>query len=79
MTESTGPLLSVRAEAHRTVMPDYVVLSGRLVASRTSKVEALQAAAAALSQLTDALSGLGGTPLAAPTIRNPLTGQPARP
>ncbi len=64
MADEEGVVLSVRGEAQRMVAPDSVVLAGSITAWRTSKPDALGAAAAALDRLTAELSGLGGVPLA---------------
>jgi hypothetical protein len=66
-------LLSVRAEAERTVDPDRAVLHGQLGLIRGDKAEALQAAAVALDSLTVGLKRLGGVALTASTFRHRLT------
>lgn len=73
MTDPSGPVVSVRAEARRTVAPDYATLSSAITVSRGSKAAALQAAGAALERLTADLASLGGVPLTVDTGRRPLT------
>jgi uncharacterized protein YggE len=72
MSETTGPLLSVRAGAQQLVDPDYVLLTSSITLSRNSKAEALTAAASALERLTTDLTSLGGVPLVTGTDRAPL-------
>jgi hypothetical protein len=71
-SETITALLSVRGEARVTVAPDFVVLSGVLRATQDTKAEALEVAAAGLSQLTTELGSLGGVPLTVGSQRRPL-------
>jgi uncharacterized protein YggE len=73
MNEPTTALLSVRGEARATVAPDFGVLNGVLRATRDTKPEALEVAAAGLSQLTSDLGSLGGVQLTVGAERRPLT------
>jgi uncharacterized protein YggE len=73
MSDPTGPLLSVRAEARQTVAPDYVTLAAAVATSRESKQDAVHAAARDLDHLTAALAALGGVVLTSETGRRPLT------
>jgi uncharacterized protein YggE len=72
MSEPATALLSVRGEARATVAPDFGVLNGVLRATQATKPEALQVAAAGLSQLTSELGSLGGVPLTVGSERSPL-------
>jgi uncharacterized protein YggE len=72
-SETITALLSVRGEARVTVAPDFVVLNGVLRATQNTKAEALEVAAAGLSQLTSELGSLGGVPLTVGSQRQPLT------
>jgi uncharacterized protein YggE len=72
MSEPATALLSVRGEARATVAPDFGVLNGLLRATQATKPEALQVAAAELSQLTSELGSLGGVPLTVGSERSPL-------
>jgi uncharacterized protein YggE len=58
MSEPATALLSVRGEARATVAPDFGVLNGVLRATQATKPEALQVAAAGLSELTSELGSL---------------------
>lgn len=71
--DDEGTVLSIRAEAQRTVAPDSVVLGGGITTWRVWKPEAVAAAAAALDHLTAELSALGGVPLTLNTKRSPLS------
>ncbi len=66
-------LVSVRSEAETTVDPDSGTLYGQITLTRAEKAGALHAAAVAVDALKDALERLGGVPLSAATVRNPLT------
>jgi uncharacterized protein YggE len=56
MTDRGGVLVSVRGEARRTVAPDSALISGVVAVTRASKADATRAAAAALDELTAAVS-----------------------
>jgi uncharacterized protein YggE len=71
MTEQT--LLSVRAEARRTIAPDYVTVHCGLSTKADSKVAALAQLRAAQQVLIGALTELGGTPLTVESRRSGLT------
>jgi uncharacterized protein YggE len=71
--DPAGLLLSVRGEARRMVPPDYALVAAMIASSRGSKVEAVQAAAAALDSLTTDLATRGGVALDAGSGRRPLT------
>jgi uncharacterized protein len=73
MSEPATALLSVRGEARATVAPDFGVLNGVLKATQATKPEALQVAAAGLSQLTSELGSLGGVQLTVGSERSPLS------
>lgn len=72
-SETITALLSVRGEARVTVAPDFGVLNGVLRATQDTKAEALEVAAAGLSQLTSELGSLGGVPLTVGAERRPLS------
>ena len=72
-SETITALLSVRGEARVTVAPDFGVLNGVLRATQDTKAEALEVAAAGLSQLTSELGSLGGVPLTVGSERRPLS------
>jgi uncharacterized protein len=63
----------VRGDARQTVPPDSAVLAGQVVATRSSKQEAVRAVATALDALTSELASLGGAPLTVETTRSALT------
>jgi uncharacterized protein YggE len=65
--------ISVRGEAYRMVAPDLALLTGSLSAVATGKREALDDAARALRNVTDALAALGGLPRTIEHERNDLT------
>jgi uncharacterized protein YggE len=73
MSEPITTLLSVRGEARATVAPDFGILNGVLRATQATKPEALEVAAAGLSQLTGELGSLGGVPLSVGSERRPLS------
>jgi hypothetical protein len=73
MSEPATALLSVRGEARAIVAPDFGVLNGVLRATQATKPEALQVAAAGLSQLTSELGSLGGVQLTVGSERSPLS------
>jgi uncharacterized protein YggE len=73
MSETGTALLSVRGEARATVAPDFGILNGVLRATQDTKPEALEVAAAGVSQLTSELGSLGGVPLTVGSERRPLT------
>lgn len=73
MSESSGPVLSVRGDARQTVPADSVLLRASITVIRRSKVEALDGAAVALAALTTDLAALGAVPLTVVTVRRPLT------
>jgi uncharacterized protein YggE len=72
-SETITALLSVRGEARVTVAPDFGVFNGALRATQDTKAEALEVAAAGLSQLTSELGSLGGVPLTVGSQRRPLS------
>jgi uncharacterized protein YggE len=73
MVDQTGTVVSVRASAHRSVMPDSAQLSASITAIADTKADALRDAAAALARLVAQLADFGGTPLRVESERDPLT------
>jgi uncharacterized protein len=70
---TSGPQLSVRADAHRSVAPDSAVLFGVVSVRRQSKPAALTAAAAAVNEVLVDLAALGGVAGTAGDERRPLS------
>lgn len=75
VAEPAGVVISVRGEAQRTVAPDSVLMSASISIWRSSKPEALSAAATALDRLTDDMAALGGVAL---TVGNSARRSPGR-
>jgi uncharacterized protein YggE len=73
MSDPTGPVLSVRGDARRTVAPDYAILAGAISEPRPVKPDAVRAVAADLDRLTTDLAALGGVAFGPETGRSPLT------
>jgi uncharacterized protein len=73
MSDPTGPVLSVRGDARRTVAPDYAILAGVISVSREAKPDSVRAVAGDTDHLTDDLAALGGVALDADSGRRPLT------
>ena len=73
MTETRGPVLSVRGQAIRTVAPDYATVFGALDAIADSKQDALAAVGLVLDEITAELADLGGVVSGVETQRAPLT------
>jgi uncharacterized protein YggE len=72
VADDDGVVLSVRGEAHLTVAPDAVQLTGVIVVWRDGKAEALGVAADVLQRVTTDLAGLGGVPLSVEASRPAL-------
>ena len=62
---SDGPILSVRAQAVRSVPPDLVSLSGAVEVTSASKAEAVAEAGRVQRRILYGLESLGGAPLRA--------------
>lgn len=73
MSESSGPVLSVRGDARQTVPPDSALLRASITVIRGTKLEALDGAAQALAALTADLGALGAVPLTVANARRPVT------
>ncbi len=69
---SDGPILSVRAQAVRTVAPDSVSLSGAVEVTAASKAEAIAEVGRLQREIVSALETLGGAPLRAGDDHMPL-------
>jgi uncharacterized protein YggE len=73
VTDSLGPVLSVRGHARLSVPPDSASVFGSLEVIAESKVAALDEASRLVGLITATLAALGATPQAADTERHPLT------
>jgi uncharacterized protein YggE len=73
LSEPSSPLLSVRGEARRSVMPDAAVLAGAMWGNQPSKAEVLAEVSARWDRLIADLGAAGGVPLGIGTDRVPLT------
>jgi uncharacterized protein len=71
--DSDTALVSVRGEARLILAPDSATLTGALTTVQATKAEALSAAAAALTRLTDDLTTLGAVAHTADSGDRPLT------
>jgi uncharacterized protein YggE len=73
VTDSLGPVLSVRGHARQSVPPDSASIFGSLEVVDESKVAVLDEASRLVGQITIALEALGAVAQEAGTERRPLT------
>lgn len=73
MSKESHPLLSVRAEARRSVAPDSALVLASARATGATKAAAVNELAAVQSRLTGQLTALSGVVLTAESLRAPLT------